>query len=68
MKTNAQTAVGTNLAVVANAVELISQVVGEVAGNVISNQIEGETATPAIIQDIAAARLQSLLTAKIGAN
>lgn len=53
-----------NLAVAVNAIELVSQVVLNVAGNDIANTIEGKLITPSALGEAVAARLQANLAAK----
>lgn len=55
-----------NLAVVANAVELGAQVVMDIAGNDIANTVEGKPVQPAYLQEAIAARLQAALNNRTG--
>jgi hypothetical protein len=63
-----QSALEANLPVIVNAVELVSQVVAQVAGNAISNMIDGKIVTPTVLQGTVAARLQSILNSQTGAR
>lgn len=65
-KNSEQRALEGNTVVLANALELVGQVVDRVAGNAISNQINGQTATTAVLQEAAAARIQSVILNKVG--
>ncbi len=51
-----------NLAVLANVVELASQIVMNVAGNDIANTLGGQPVTPAYLHEAVAARVQANLT------
>lgn len=56
----------TNLAVLANAVEVGAQVVAEVAGNAVANTIDGKMVTPSTLHNAIASRIHSALASKIG--
>lgn len=51
-----------NTIVLANAVQVVTGVVKNLAGNDISNQIDGETVRPGDLSDAATARIQKNLS------
>lgn len=55
-----------NLAVCINAVELVSGVVLNIAGNDIANTIDGKLVTPAYLSEAVAARINARLTPTTG--
>lgn len=57
-----------NVAVLANALELGSQAVMNVAGNAIANTIEGKPVTSTFLQEAIAARIQSITATSTGAR
>lgn len=63
---NTKATLKTNLAILANAVELGAQVVAEVAGNAVANTIDGKTVTPSSLHNAIASRIRSALAPKTG--
>lgn len=55
-----------NLAVGTNAVELVSQVVQEIAGNDIANTINGEMVDSAFLKGAVAAKINANLAPQLG--
>lgn len=53
-----------NAVVLANAVELTSQVIMRIAGNDIANTVRGERVTPLTLRSAVAAKLQTCLARK----
>lgn len=51
-----------NVPLLANAIELGSQAILEIAGNAITNQVDGQLVSPAFLHSALAARVQSLVT------
>lgn len=68
MNNEAQTTAArdTNLSVLTNATELVTQVILSVAGNDIANTIGGEPASPAYLQQAVNARMQSSIAPYMG--
>lgn len=56
----------TNLPVLSNAVELVSDIVHSVAGNDVSNTLNGEPLTRTALSGVVAARFQGLLAPSMG--
>lgn len=57
-----QTLLRSNVPLLANAVELGSRAIINVAGNAITNTVDGKPLTPAFLHASLAARVQSLIT------
>ncbi len=54
-----------NVPLLANAIELGAEAIIEVAGNAITNTVDGQAVTPAYLHSALAARVQSLLTVNV---
>ena len=50
-----------NVPLLANAIELGAQSIHDVAGNAVTNTVDGEPLTPAFLHSALAARMQTLL-------
>lgn len=57
-----------NVPLLANALELGAQSIQNVAGNAITNTVDGQPLTPAFLHSALAARVQSLLTTNVKGN
>ena len=55
-----------NLAVLTNVVELAAQVVMKIAGNEISNTVDGKAITPAFLKEAMIAKAQSVISTQMG--
>lgn len=51
-----------NAPLLANAIELGAQALNNIAGNAISNAVDGQTITPSFLHSALAARVQTLIT------
>lgn len=54
-----------NVPLLANGIELGAEAIIDVAGNAITNTVDGQVLTPAFLHSALAARVQSLLTVNV---